>query len=150
MTSYLCKLCKVSKSGYYKYINSKNNRLTKEFDDDSSFELILKAYNFKKRKKGARQIQMTLKFNFNTYFNLKKIRRLMKKYGLQCPIRKANPYRRMMKATKEHSIYPNIVNRKFKTGIPFNILLTDITYLNLCLDVVIVVIMLLKNLSLVT
>ena len=28
--------------------------------------------------------------------NLKKIRRLMDKYGLMCPIRKANPYRRMV------------------------------------------------------
>jgi hypothetical protein len=27
--------------------------------------------------------------------NVKKIRRLMDKYGLSCPIRKANPYRRM-------------------------------------------------------
>ncbi len=28
-----------------------------------------------------------------TIMNLKKIRRLMKKYGLVCPIRRANPYR---------------------------------------------------------
>ena len=27
--------------------------------------------------------------------NLKKIRRLMDKFNLSCPIRKANPYRRM-------------------------------------------------------
>lgn len=53
----------------------------------------------------------------------------MKKYNLKCPIRKANPYRRMMKATKEHSTCENKVNRQFKTGIPYNILLTDITYL---------------------
>ena len=30
--------------------------------------------------------------------NIKKIRRLMRKYGLFCPIRQANPYRRMAKA----------------------------------------------------
>ena len=34
-----------------------------------------------------------------------------------------------MKATKEHSTCENKVNRQFKTGIPYNILLTDITYL---------------------
>ena len=33
------------------------------------------------------------------------------------------------KATKEHTTCENIVNRVFKTGIPYNILLTDITYL---------------------
>jgi len=39
----------------------------------------------------------------------------MKKIGLKCSIRKANPYRRMMKATKEHSVCENLVNRNFKT-----------------------------------
>ena len=65
-------------------------------------EIILKAFNFKRRKKGARQIKMTLAGQFNVVYNLKRIRRIMKKYDIICPIRKANPYRRMMKATKEH------------------------------------------------
>ena len=72
---------------------------------------------------------MVLDNEFNIHFNLKKIRRLMKKYGLKCPIRQANPYRRMMKATQEHTTCDNLVNRIFKTGIPYNILLIDITYL---------------------
>ena len=72
---------------------------------------------------------MVLDNEFIVHFNLKKIRRLMKKYGLKCPIRQANPYRRMMKATQEHTTCENIVNRVFKTGLPYNVLLTDITYL---------------------
>ena len=72
---------------------------------------------------------MVLDNEFIVHFNLKKIRRLMKKYGLKCPIRQANPYRRMMKATQEHTICENIVNRVFKTGLPYNVLLTDITHL---------------------
>jgi len=36
--------------------------------------------------------------------NLKKIYRLMNKYGLKCPIRKANPYRRISKALKTSNI----------------------------------------------
>ena len=35
----------------------------------------------------------------------------------------------MMKATQEHTTCENIINRVFKTGIPYNVLLTDITYL---------------------
>jgi putative transposase len=54
----------------------------------------------------------------------------MKKYGIICPIRKANPYRRMMKATQEHRVVPNLLNRQFKQGIPGKVLLTDITYLH--------------------
>ena len=73
---------------------------------------------------------MVLKDKFNIIYNLKRIRRIMKKYNIVCPFRKANPYRRMMKATKEHTIVPNLVNREFKQGIPGKILLTDITYLS--------------------
>ncbi len=34
-----------------------------------------------------------------------------------------------MKATKEHSVLPNLLNREFKQDIPAKVLLTDITYL---------------------
>ncbi len=129
MTTYLCNCIGVSKSGYYTYLSNENKRIEKEKKDKEDFEWILKAYKFKKRKKGSRQIKMVLDNEFNINFNLKKIRRLMKKYGLKCPIRQANPYRRMMKATQEHTTCDNLVNRIFKTGIPYNILLTDITYL---------------------
>ena len=61
---------------------------------------------------------------------MKRIRRIMKKYGIVCPIRKANPYRRMAKATKEHRTCPNILQRNFKQGVPGKVLLTDITYLS--------------------
>lgn len=129
MITYLCKCIGVSKSGYYNYFANENKREIQDNKDKFDFDLILKAYKFKKRKKGSRQIKMVLENEFDTTMNLKKIRRLMKKYNLVCPIRKANPYRRMMKATKEHSICENLVNRNFKTGIPYNVLLTDITYL---------------------
>lgn len=89
----------------------------------------MKAYQFKRRKKGAHQIKMTLAGQFNIVFNLKRIRRIMKKYGIVCPIRKANPYRRMMKATQEHRVLPNLLKRNFKQGTPGKVLLTDITYL---------------------
>ena len=59
---------------------------------------------------------MTLENQFGINYNLKRIRRIMKKYNIICPIRKANPYRRMMKATKEHTVLPNLLNRNFKQG----------------------------------
>lgn len=53
----------------------------------------------------------------------------MKKYGLKCAIRKANPYRRMAKAIKTNTIADNLVNREFEAHGPRKILLTDITYI---------------------
>ena len=36
----------------------------------------------------------------------------------------------MMKASKEHTIVSNFINREFKQDIPYKVLLTDITYLS--------------------
>lgn len=52
--------------------------------------------------KGAKGIYMALlHMEPPVIMNLKKIRRLMDKFNLSCPIRKANPYRRMAKALKQ-------------------------------------------------
>ena len=61
--------------------------------------------------------------------NIKKIRRLMNKYGLFCPVRKANPYRRMAKALRTSHVADNLVNREFEDHGPRKVLLTDITYI---------------------
>ncbi|MBP0727361.1 IS3 family transposase [Bacillus sp. RG28] len=131
MVTHLCEIAGVSRSGYYNYFSekSKEQRKLKNKKDEIVKKTILKALHFKGRKKGARQIKMTLEGQFQVVYNLKRIRRIMKKYGIICPIRKANPYRRMMKATKEHRVAPNLLNRQFKQDIPGKVLLTDITYL---------------------
>ncbi|MFV0363683.1 MAG: transposase [Suipraeoptans sp.] len=49
-------------------------------------EDILKAYHFKNRNKGAKQIEMTLQGQFKINYNLKRIRRIMKKFNIICPI----------------------------------------------------------------
>jgi transposase InsO family protein len=131
MVSYLCDVAGVSRSGYYNYFTTKSQerRNQKDEQDEIVKEIILKAFHFKGRKKGARQIKMTLAGQFNVKYNLKRIRRIMNKYAIICPIRKANPYRRMMKATQEHRVVPNLLKRQFKQEVPGKVLLTDITYL---------------------
>ncbi|MFT9486028.1 MAG: IS3 family transposase [Tepidibacillus sp.] len=132
MVRYLCELVGVSRSGYYRYFSTDAQLTRQAYDqaDEEVKEVILKAFNFRRRKKGARQIKMTLENQFQITYNLKRIRRIMRKYGIVCPIRKANPYRRMAKATKEHRTLPNLLNREFKQGIAGKVLLTDITYLS--------------------
>lgn len=131
MVTYLCRLAGVSRSGYYNYFSLKSQECRKLRDkqDELLKGNILNAFNFKRRKKGARQIKMTLDGQYKINYNLKRIRRIMKKYGIICPIRKANPYRRMAKATKEHTVLPNLLNRQFKQNVAGKVLLTDITYL---------------------
>lgn len=132
MLRYLCQLAGVSRSGYYRYFTeeAEAKRESRHQADEAVKEIILKAYHFRRRKKGARQIKMTLENQYQMTYNLKRIRRIMKKFGIVCPIRKANPYRKMAKATQEHRTLPNLLNRQFKQGIAGKVLLTDITYLS--------------------
>lgn len=131
MVSYLCEVLEVSRSGYYNYYKEQSiqKRTMKHQADEIVKEEILKAYRFRRRHKGARQIKMTLQNHYGINYNLKRIRRIMKKFGIICPIRKANPYRRMAKATKEHRTCANELQRNFKQGVAGKVLLTDITYL---------------------
>lgn len=126
----LCEIAGVSRSGYYRWIKAADIREHREQQDRADFELVLKAYRQRGYSKGARGIYMCmLHWHPPVAMNLKKIRRLMRKYGLFCPIRKANPYRRMAKALKSSQVADNLLNREFTQHGARHVLLTDITYL---------------------
>lgn len=126
----LCEIAGVSRSGFYKWVNSEKVRQEKEVIDQKDFEIILSAYNHKGYDKGAKGIYMNLlHMNPPIVMNIKKIRRLMGKYNLYCPIRKANPYRRIATSLKTTNVSKNLVNREFTKHGPRKILLTDITYI---------------------
>ena len=126
----LCDIAGVSRSGYYTWLYAQQRRRLREAQDQADFQLILAAYRFRGYDKGARGIHMRL-LHLGIRMNVKKIRRLMRKYHLVCPIRKANPYRRMQKAIRTNNTAENLVNREFEEHGPRSILLTDITYIPL-------------------
>lgn len=126
----LCEIAGVSRSGYYRWVENAPKRKEKEDNDKVDFEKILNVYNCRGYAKGARSIHMNLLHQTPPIvMNVKKIRRLMKKYGLICPIRKANPYRRMAKALKTSNVAENLLNRDFTAHGARAVLLTDITYI---------------------
>ena len=126
--SRLCEIAGVSRSGYYAWEDAAPIREKREESDRTDFGKILEAYKFRGYAKGARGIFMRL-LHTGQRMNLKKIRRLMRKYGLKCPFRRPNPYRQMAKAIKTNSVFPNVVDRKFDDGGVRKVLLTDITYI---------------------
>lgn len=128
--SMLCDIAGVSRSGYYRWVNAADVRKERENKDKEDFGLIVKAYNQRGYSKGARGIYMCMvHWDPPVLMNLKKIRRLMDKYGLVCPIRKANPYRRMAKTLKTNTVADNLLKRRFTEYGPRKVLLTDITYI---------------------
>lgn len=124
----LCKIAQVSRSGYYEFIKRQNEDNPIEQKDRKDFELILDAYNYRGYKKGSRSIHMRLLHN-GTPMNRKKIQRLMRKYNLKCPIRKPNPYKKMLKESEVSEVAENLLERKFREYGPRYVLLTNITYL---------------------
>ena len=129
MTKYFCDLLGVSRSGYYSYLKAFDSRKAREQLDLEAKKIILKAFNRRGYKKGARSIKMILENEYTLILSRKKIQRIMNKYGIVCPHRRPNPYKKIAKATKEHQVVPNKLNREFKQGVPGKVLLTDITYL---------------------
>jgi len=126
----LCDIAGVSRSGYYAWEKAAPIREKREAQDKKDFGLILFVYKKRGYAKGARSIYMgLLHMNPPVIMNIKKIRRLMKKFNLSCPIRKANPYRRMAKAIKTSNYADNLLQREFECYGPRIVLLTDITYI---------------------
>lgn len=128
MTRYLCQLMNVSRSGYYAFLAAAPIREAYRQAELQTKTLILKIFKRRGYLKGSRSIKMILENEFNICLSRKKICKIMNKYDIVCPHRKANPYKRIAKATKEHRVVPNSLARNFKQDIPGKVLLTDITY----------------------
>ena len=126
--SRMCEIAGVSRSGYYAWEAAAPVREKREEADRKDFDSILEAYKFRGYAKGARGIHMRL-LHVGIVMNIKKIRRLMKKFCLKCPFRGPKPSRQMAKAIKTNAVFPNVVNREFVKGGVRRVLLTDITYI---------------------
>jgi putative transposase len=120
--SILCELANVSKSGYYKWIQTADLP-NKDYPD---YIKIKEVFDKGKGKYGWRSIKMRI-----PKMNHKKIQRIMKKYDLVTKVRRRNPYKAIMKKRLEHRIFPNKLQRAFKQIVPRSVFCTDITYLPL-------------------
>ncbi len=113
----------MQRSGYYKWHKNNTDKF-KKFDE----ELILSIFKEKKEKIGARTIKMFLERNYGLIFNLKKIRRIMKKYNLVPRLRKRK-YKSYFFRNTVHKVAPNRLKQNFKAKRSGEAYSTDITYL---------------------
>ena len=129
MTRYLCQVANVHPSGYYKWLQDMEKHARREESDYQDYLLLKSIYDQENGKIGYRGFYMALVDLLDQPMNHKKILRLMRKFNLYAKVRRANPYRKLEKATEVHRQIPNYLNRQFHQEEPGKVYVTDITYL---------------------
>lgn len=122
----MCKIAKVSKSGYYKWLRNKDKISFKEILD---YTLVKDLFFKGKGIRGIRRIKMDLEDIYGEIMNRKKISRIMNELNLRTKTRKKNPYKQRIKDNSEKFYCENLLQREFKNKLPYKALGIDITYL---------------------
>lgn len=119
----LCQAAKVSRSGYYYYLNSREHRLER---DKECLKLVENMHCKSRGTAGARTVAMLLA-EIGICMNVKKVRRIKREYGIITKIRRKKAYINL--PTPEDVNVPNLLARHFATPIPDEVYSTDMTYL---------------------
>lgn len=119
----MCKVLKVSRSSYYKYLNKKlSNR---ELENQKIKKEILKIYQNSKKRYGAPKINASLK-SLGVNISLKRTQRLMNKLGIKSIVtKKFRPYSNKVNIVERE----NLLKRNFQTSTINEKWVTDITYI---------------------
>lgn len=124
----MCKVMEVSRAGYYKWKKSAPARVAREAADLKAKVLVEQAFHSHGFKKGSRQVRDSLRRDQGIVMNLKKVRRIMRKFGIVFKAKRKNPYRPIGNDGLP-KVAPNVLDRNFHQGILRKVLVTDITYM---------------------
>ncbi|MGG4142191.1 IS3 family transposase [Paenibacillus algorifonticola] len=109
----LCKLAKVARSAYYKWLKWKPSKL--ELEQLSLAKEVKLRYDRRKGILGYRQMRIQLNRKLEKSYNKKRYYRIMRALGLKAVIRRKRP--NYVRATETH-IAANAMNRDFKAAAP--------------------------------
>lgn len=117
----MCKVLNITRQNYYKYRNKKDKDYFDYLDIKRVFEEGKELY-------GARRIRKAIIKESGWIINLKKIRRIMKKYNLK--VKYHNVFKTNMNQKRiEENVRPNLLNRNFNAEYINQKWSTDITYI---------------------
>jgi putative transposase len=120
----MCGILKVSKSGYYKWLNRKPS---KHVQEEGRLEVEIKAAHKRSRETyGPERLQHELKEQ-GVSVGICRIRRIRKKLGIRCK------QKRKFKATTDSKhalpVAENLLNQQFEVTRPNEVWVSDITYI---------------------
>lgn len=116
----MCKVLNINRQNYYKYRKTKD----KDYND---YLLIKEVFDEGKGMYGARRIKIALKEKYGLIANIKKIRRIMKKYDIKVKYHKI--YKKPKNKCIEENVQDNLIKRDFKAKEKNTKWVTDITHL---------------------
>lgn len=119
----MCSILGVSRAGYYKWLK-KNKPAEMPSENDSVSEQIIRIYTEVKGIYGVRRMTQALNRENGTTYNVKRIRRLMRRMGLQSVIRRR---RKNYIPSNPQVTSENTLNRHFTAEKPNEKWLTDVT-----------------------
>lgn len=130
---YILSLIGISKSSFYACLKNSSYGMhdeAKDLQDEEDIKVIQKVIDYKGYPKGTRMIYMMMKMITGKQFSINKIRRLKRKYGITCPVRKANASRQAAQKLLKKNRKGNHLKRTFRLHHPHEVYLSDVTYLD--------------------
>lgn len=130
---HILSLIGISKSSFYACLKNASYGMhdeAKNLQDEEDIKVIQEVIDYKGYPKGTRMIYMMMKKITGRQFSINKIRRLKRKYGIACPVRKANVNRRAAQKLLERNRKGNHLKRTFRLHRPHEVYLSDVTYLD--------------------
>jgi len=119
----MCGILKVSKSGYYKWLNRKPSKRAQE---EGTPEVEIKAAHKRTRETyGAERLQHELK-DQGVSVGICRIRRIRKKLGIRC--KQKRKFRATTDSRHTLPVAENLLNQQFEATRPNEVWLSDITY----------------------
>lgn len=120
----LVEITGVSRAGYYKWLKREGVYL-QDIKDEELRLIMTEIFEEHHGTIGRKRMKIELYRTYQLTVNEKRVRRLMKQYGLFCKIRR----KKFRHQPDAHAIVPNILDRNFTAVVPRKKFCIDITYI---------------------
>ena len=125
----MLELCGICRNSYYRYIRIEKYGLCTEARDAVDEPYVRLAFEYKNYKKGYRMVYMLIPILTGRKIGIDRVRRIMRKYGMHCDVRKAKTNRQEEEDKRKKYHKPNLLRRMFRLHRPNEVRITDVTHL---------------------